>query len=107
MSIAGKKTVFVASECAFHANREIEELLTILDEYTGVKAIAGRGFTVETKKVQVRFFTSPERFKTMGGCRCDVPVRFGQVSGLIAKNRDYPDLKSMKDIAKYIVEVEG
>lgn len=40
MSIAGKKTVFVASECRFHANREIEELLTILEEYTGVKAKA-------------------------------------------------------------------
>lgn len=107
MSIAGKKTVFVASECAFHANREIEELLTILDEYTGVKAKAGKGFTVETEKVQVRFFASPERLRAMDGHRCDVPVRFGKVSRLIAKNRDYPELKSMKDIAKYIVEVEG
>ena len=43
----------------------------------------------------------------MDGYRCDVPVRFGQASGLVAKNRDYPDLKSMKDIAKYIVEMEG
>lgn len=107
MSIAGKKTVFVASGSVFHANREIKELLTILDEYTGVKAKVGEGLTVETEKVQVRFFASPERIKTMDGYRCDVPVRFGQVSVLIAKNRDYPDLKSMKDIAKYIVEVEG
>ena len=107
MSIAGKKTVFVASECGFHANREIEELLTILKEYTGVKAKAGKGFTVETEKVQVRFITSSERSRGMDGYRCDVPVRFGQASGLVAKNRDYPDLKSMKDNAKYIVEMEG
>lgn len=101
-----KKTVFVASESARHANMEIEELLAILDEYTGIKVKTGKGFTVETEKVQVRFFISPERFKRMDGHRCDIPVRFGQISALIAKDRDYPILTSMKDIAKYIAEVE-
>lgn len=101
-----KKTVYVKAECGFHANREIEELLRILDEYTGIKAkVHGTRFEVETEKVIVRFVVNSN--KAMDGMRCDIPVRFGRMSGMMTKGREYPELHSMKDIAKYIVDMEG
>lgn len=99
-----KKMVYVKAECGFHAGREIEELLEILDECTNIKAKATTRLTVETENVIVKFILNSQKQKD--GMRCDVPVRFGQMSKALTKGCKYPELYSMKDIAKYIVDVE-
>ena len=98
------KKVYVLVETQREAERSAWELAQMLEECTMIRAYKYEKIgTVRTDNVIVKF--KNKQYK-MDGLVCDVPVGFGNLGKHMARGREYPELNSLKDIAKYIIDEE-
>lgn len=96
------KTIFVRTSSNEAKREQALELYGILKDSTPVIAeVIPYKAEVRTETTQTRFFSAGQK---TDGLRCDVPVNFGEYGKAMTKGRNFQELKTLKEIAKFIVE---
>jgi len=98
-----KTSIYVRAEKRIDALRAGDRLNEELEKYGVETKKNGKSSIIQTKHFQIAFIVCG---KNMDGMRCDIPVGFGSMSRMIARLKDYLELKTVKDIAEYIAEEE-
>lgn len=98
------KTILVRTDSVQVARKQAVELYHMLRDYTPVIAeIIPYKAEVRTESTQTRFLSKKQNIK---GLRCDVPVNFGGYGKMMTRGKDFPELETLKDIAKFILDEE-
>lgn len=97
------KRVLVATSSTRDARFYVLHLSQILRDTSTIEHSV-RGNILRTECVTVEFVL---RKRCLDGLACDVPIGFNpEQSRRMTRGNKYPELKNLKDIAKYIIEEE-